>query len=206
MVQELESAKSAGDLEVAKQPVDRYIMHLVWDYARYNQRRTLPDLVSGRSRGVSNLAHPPTWSTAIVDHHRSSLYPFLTGIDRGRGLMSKHGCGGRGLMMWVWGAGWMMWQVAGIQGGTAKIEEELKSLSAAFSEKQQAVGALKRKKGGTLATANLEEILTADVLRVRGVRALVQHTEADMQALAGWEDRAESFPPPTSGRGLPPRS
>lgn len=46
MVQELESAKSAGDLEVAKQPVDRYIMHLVWDYARYNQRRTLPDLVS----------------------------------------------------------------------------------------------------------------------------------------------------------------
>lgn len=30
---------------MAKQPVDRYIMHLVWDYARYNQRRTLPDLV-----------------------------------------------------------------------------------------------------------------------------------------------------------------
>lgn len=43
--QDLESAKSAGELEVAKQPVDRYIMHLVWDYARYNQRRTLPDLV-----------------------------------------------------------------------------------------------------------------------------------------------------------------
>lgn len=57
-------------------------------------------------------------------------------------------------------------QVAGLQGGVAKIEEELKGLGGAFSEKQQNVAALKRKKGGTLATANLEEILTEDVIRV----------------------------------------
>lgn len=56
--------------------------------------------------------------------------------------------------------------MAGLQGGVAKIEEELKGLGGAFSEKQQNVAALKRKKGGTLATANLEEILTEDVIRV----------------------------------------
>ena len=35
-----------------------------------------------------------------------------------------------------------------MQSGTAKIEEELKALSAAYAEKGQAAQALKRKKGG----------------------------------------------------------
>ncbi|KAM3568332.1 hypothetical protein VYU27_009546 [Nannochloropsis oceanica] len=55
--------------------------------------------------------------------------------------------------------------VALIQSGTAKIEEELKGLSAAYAEKGQAMQALKRKKGGSLITAPLEEVLTEEHVR-----------------------------------------
>jgi hypothetical protein len=58
-------------------------------------------------------------------------------------------------------------QVALIQAGTGKIEEELKNLSAAFTEKTQTLATLKRKKGGSLMTAGLEEVLTEEVVRVR---------------------------------------
>ena len=57
-------------------------------------------------------------------------------------------------------------QVALIQAGTGKIEEELKALSSAYGEKQQAVQMLKRKKGGSLMTAPLEEIITEEHIRV----------------------------------------
>lgn len=58
-----------------------------------------------------------------------------------------------------------------MQAGTGKIEEELKALSSAYQEKQQAVQSGKRKKGGSLITAPLEEVLTEEHVKVgRGWR------------------------------------
>lgn len=37
-------------LQVAGQPVDRYIANFNWEHAKYPQRRTLPELV-GEGRG-----------------------------------------------------------------------------------------------------------------------------------------------------------
>lgn len=96
---DLESKKGAEELKVAGQPLDRYISNFTWEYAKYPQRRTLPELV------------------------------------------------------------------ALVLAGTSKIEEELKSLSQAYTDKVQTVQSLKRKKGGSLATAALEEVLTEDVLK-----------------------------------------
>ncbi len=54
-----------------------------------------------------------------------------------------------------------------MQAGTGKIEEELKALAAAYQEKSQVVQAGKRKKGGSLMTAPLEEVLTEEHVKVR---------------------------------------
>ena len=51
-----------------------------------------------------------------------------------------------------------------IQAGTIKIDEELKTLAVAFTEKQQSVAALKRKKQGSLLAATLEEVLTQETI------------------------------------------
>jgi hypothetical protein len=63
--------------------------------------------------------------------------------------------------------------VALVQAGTGKIEEELKALSAAYQEKSQVVQAGKRKKGGSLMTAPLEEVLTEEHVKVRAGGRLV---------------------------------
>eukprot|EP00904_Undaria_pinnatifida_P007842 jgi/Undpi1/4188/HiC_scaffold_16.g07555.m1 len=55
--------------------------------------------------------------------------------------------------------------VALIQGGVGKIEEEHRNLSMVFSEKNQAMQALKRKKGNNLATVELSEVLSREKLR-----------------------------------------
>lgn len=52
-----------------------------------------------------------------------------------------------------------------IQAGTSKIDDELKTLSLAYAEKQQLVGGLKRKKGGSLMSSSLEEVLTEEIIR-----------------------------------------
>jgi len=60
--------------------------------------------------------------------------------------------------------GWVSSQVALIQAGTTKIDEELKTLAVAFTEKQQSVAALKRKKQGSLLAATLEEVLSEETI------------------------------------------
>ncbi|CAB1109257.1 unnamed protein product [Ectocarpus sp. CCAP 1310/34] len=55
--------------------------------------------------------------------------------------------------------------VALIQGSVGKIEEEHRNLSMVFAEKNQAMQALKRKKGNNLATVELSEVLSSEQLR-----------------------------------------
>ena len=52
------------------------------------------------------------------------------------------------------------------------VEEDLKNLSINLSEKTQQLSALNRKKGGNLAMAPLEEVLTPDVIQGSGVQFL----------------------------------
>ncbi|CAM9746359.1 unnamed protein product [Pylaiella littoralis] len=55
--------------------------------------------------------------------------------------------------------------VALIQGSVGKIEEEHRNLSMVLAEKNQAMQALKRKKGNNLATVELSEVLSQEQLR-----------------------------------------
>eukprot|EP00903_Cladosiphon_okamuranus_P021617 g19876.t1 len=55
--------------------------------------------------------------------------------------------------------------VALIQGSVGKIEEEHRNLSMVFSEKNQSMQALKRKKGNNLATVELSDVLPREKLR-----------------------------------------
>ncbi|CAM9625700.1 unnamed protein product [Scytosiphon promiscuus] len=55
--------------------------------------------------------------------------------------------------------------VALIQGSVGKIEEEHRNLSIVYAEKNQAMQALKRKKGNNLATVELSEVLSREQLR-----------------------------------------
>lgn len=55
--------------------------------------------------------------------------------------------------------------VALIAGGAAGIDEELKQLSQSFADKQQALSEAKRKKGGNLMQADLNDILNEDIMR-----------------------------------------
>jgi len=59
-----------------------------------------------------------------------------------------------------------------ILGGVGSVEEDLKNLSINLSEKTQQLSALNRKKGGNLAMAPLEEVLTPDVIQGSGVQFL----------------------------------
>lgn len=52
-----------------------------------------------------------------------------------------------------------------IAGGAAGIEEELKQLSQSFADKQQALSDAKRKKGGNLMQADLNDVLNEDIMR-----------------------------------------
>ena len=52
-----------------------------------------------------------------------------------------------------------------IAGGAAGIEEELKQLSQSFADKQQALSDAKRKKGGNLMQADLNDLLSEDIMR-----------------------------------------
>lgn len=52
-----------------------------------------------------------------------------------------------------------------ISGGAAGIEEELKQLSASFADKQQALTDAKRKQGGNLMVADLNDVLNEDIMR-----------------------------------------
>jgi V-type H+-transporting ATPase subunit C len=54
--------------------------------------------------------------------------------------------------------------VALIAGGAASIEEELKQLSASFGEKTVALQEMKRRKGGNLMSADLNDLLNADIM------------------------------------------
>eukprot|EP00934_Nitzschia_sp_Nitz4_P008268 Nitzschia sp. Nitz4//scaffold9_size221794//122421//124087//NITZ4_001358-RA/size221794-snap-gene-0.104-mRNA-1//1//CDS//3329561037//8258//frame0 len=54
--------------------------------------------------------------------------------------------------------------VALIAGGAAGIEEELKQLSASFAEKQQTLSDVKRKHGGNLMQADLNDVLTEEIM------------------------------------------
>lgn len=54
-----------------------------------------------------------------------------------------------------------------IQAGMGKVEDELKQLTSVYSEKKQALSAMQRKRGGNLMVANLEEILTPDIVSER---------------------------------------
>ncbi|POM57511.1 H - or Na -translocating F-type, V-type and A-type ATPase (F-ATPase) Superfamily, partial [Phytophthora palmivora] len=51
-----------------------------------------------------------------------------------------------------------------IQSSVGKIEEELKQLSTRYAEKKQQLIGLQRKKGGNLMVANLNDVLTPDVV------------------------------------------
>ncbi|TDH72895.1 hypothetical protein CCR75_006676 [Bremia lactucae] len=51
-----------------------------------------------------------------------------------------------------------------IQSSVGKIEEELKQLGSRYSEKKQQLVGLQRKKGGNLMVANLNDVLTPDVV------------------------------------------
>ncbi|CAH0513705.1 unnamed protein product [Peronospora belbahrii] len=51
-----------------------------------------------------------------------------------------------------------------IQSSVGKIEEELKQLSTHFAEKKQQLNGLQRKKGGNLMVANLNDVLTPDIV------------------------------------------
>ncbi len=72
--------------------------------------------------------------------------------------------------------------VALIQAGTGKIEEELKALSSAYGEKQQAVQALKRKKGGyvTLPTHPPTYVQTVFSFSIDSTDAPSHQTERQM--------------------------
>lgn len=52
-----------------------------------------------------------------------------------------------------------------IAGGAAGIEEELKQLSASFADKQQALTEAKRKQGGNLMQADLNDVLNEEIMR-----------------------------------------
>lgn len=55
--------------------------------------------------------------------------------------------------------------VALISGGAAGIEEELKQLSQSFADKQQALIDAKRKQGGNLLQADLNDVLNEEIMR-----------------------------------------
>jgi hypothetical protein len=66
--------------------------------------------------------------------------------------------------------------VGHIQASVGKIEEELRNLGMAYQEKSGAVLADKRKKGSSLATADLNEVLTEE--KLRGITLLnTEHLE-----------------------------
>jgi len=52
-----------------------------------------------------------------------------------------------------------------ISGGVSAIDEELKQLGTSFADKMAALADAKRKKGGNLMVAELNDVLTADVMR-----------------------------------------
>ncbi len=52
-----------------------------------------------------------------------------------------------------------------ISGGVSAIDEELKQLSTSFADKMAALQDAKRKKGGNLLVADLNDVLTQDVMR-----------------------------------------
>ena len=52
-----------------------------------------------------------------------------------------------------------------ISGGVSAIDEELKQLSTSFADKMAALTDAKRKKGGNLLVADLNDVLTQDVMR-----------------------------------------
>jgi len=52
-----------------------------------------------------------------------------------------------------------------ISGGVSAIDEELKQLSTSFADKMAALADAKRKKGGNLMVADLNDVLTQDVMR-----------------------------------------
>jgi V-type H+-transporting ATPase subunit C len=52
-----------------------------------------------------------------------------------------------------------------ISGGVSAIDEELKQLSTSFADKNAALADAKRKKGGNLLVADLNDVLTQDVMR-----------------------------------------
>ena len=52
-----------------------------------------------------------------------------------------------------------------IAGGAAGVEEELKQLTASFAEKQIALQESKRRQGGNLMVADLNDVLTEDIMR-----------------------------------------
>jgi V-type H+-transporting ATPase subunit C len=52
-----------------------------------------------------------------------------------------------------------------ISGGVSAIDEELKQLSTSFADKMAALSEAKRKKGGNLMVADLNDVLTQDVMR-----------------------------------------
>jgi V-type H+-transporting ATPase subunit C len=55
--------------------------------------------------------------------------------------------------------------VALISGGVSAVDEELKQLSTSFADKQAALQDAKRKKGGNLMVADLNDVLTEDIMR-----------------------------------------
>mmetsp|Transcript_16954 Transcript_16954/g.20706 ORF Transcript_16954/g.20706 Transcript_16954/m.20706 type:complete len:421 (-) Transcript_16954:287-1549(-) len=52
-----------------------------------------------------------------------------------------------------------------ISGGVSAIDEELKQLSTSFADKTAALAEAKRKKGGNLLVADLNDVLTKDIMR-----------------------------------------
>ncbi len=52
-----------------------------------------------------------------------------------------------------------------ISGGVSAIDEELKQLSTSFADKMAALSDAKRKKGGNLLVADLNDVLTQDIMR-----------------------------------------
>jgi V-type H+-transporting ATPase subunit C len=52
-----------------------------------------------------------------------------------------------------------------IAGGVTAVDEELKQLSTSYGEKQQALQEAQRKKGGNLMVADLNDVLTEDIMR-----------------------------------------
>lgn len=51
-----------------------------------------------------------------------------------------------------------------IAGGVTAVDEELKQLSQSYADKEQALEEMQRKKGGNLLVAELNDILTAEVM------------------------------------------